>query len=156
MHSQLIIAFKLPSFTNIRSSLSKFINFLPPTFYSDAWSCDFGEDKSSSIAIDKGEFGVKKPFGLLSVEEDQNPPFNKVLWSIILYGLGEVMYLTSIPIFDVEERNARTFKYGQFTEEQTVAEVQQLISCRLVYLSSINCKLLGCKSYVVTGLAMRA
>jgi len=71
------------------------------------------------------------------------------------------MYLTSIPIFDVEERNARTFKYGQFTEEQTVAEqtvaeVQQLISCRLVYLSSINCKLSGCKSYVVTGLAMRA
>ena len=46
----------------------------------------------------------------------------------------------SIPIFDMEQRNARTFKYGQFTEEQTVAEVQQLISCRFVYLARINCK----------------
>jgi len=39
--------------------------------------------------------------------------------------------LCSIPIFDMEERNARKFRYGQFTEEHIVAEVQQLISCRL-------------------------
>ena len=34
-----------------------------PTFCSDARSCDFGEDKSSSIAIDKGKLEGKKPLG---------------------------------------------------------------------------------------------
>jgi len=60
------------------------------------------------------------------------------------------------PYLKWRERNARTFKYGQFTEEETVAKVQQLISCKFVYLASINCKLFGCKSYVVTGLAIGA